>query len=157
SQALLDLLVDAIPNSRILLLVSYRPEFRHNWSGRTYYTQLRLDPLGAESAAAMLSALLGDEPELGPLKQLIAEKTEGNPFFVEEMVQAFYEEGVITRNGKLTVKRSPDQIKTPPNIQALIASRIDRLSADQKALLQTLAVIGREFSLVLIRRVAGNS
>jgi class 3 adenylate cyclase/predicted ATPase len=157
TQALLDLLVDAIANSRILLLVNYRPEFRHDWGGRTYYTQLRLDPLGYDSAAEMLSALLGDEAELESLKKLITEKTEGNPLFVEEMVQAFFEEGLITRNGKLTLKRPPDEIKTPPTIQAILASRIDRLPPDEKALLQTLAVIGREFTLPLIRRLAGNS
>src|SRR5438445_9656478 len=83
TQALLNLLVDAITNARILLLVNYRPEYRHDWSSRTHYTQLRLDPLGLESAADMLSALLGDEPQLERLKRLIADKTEGNPFFVE--------------------------------------------------------------------------
>ena len=97
TQALLNLLVDAITNSRILLLVNYRPEYRHDWGSRTHYTQLRLDPLARESAGEMLSALLGDEPELDPLKRLIAERTEGNPFFVEEMVQGLFEQGVIER------------------------------------------------------------
>jgi predicted ATPase len=157
TQALLNLLVDAIANARILLLVNYRPEYRHDWGGRTYYTQLRLDPLGSESAAEMLSALLGDEPELDPLKQLIAEKTEGNPFFVEGMVQVFFEQGVIQRNGKLALKQSLGEIKIPPTVQALLAARIDRLPADQKALLQTLAVIGRECALPLIRSVDGSS
>jgi class 3 adenylate cyclase/predicted ATPase len=157
TQALLDLLVDAIANARILLLVNYRPEYRHDWGSRTHYTQLRLDPLGRESAAEMLSALLGDEPELGPVKRLIADRTEGNPFFVEEMAQALFEQGVITRNGKVTLKRSLDEIKVPPNVQALLASRIDRLPPDEKALLQTLAVIGRQFTFPLVRRVGGGS
>jgi class 3 adenylate cyclase/predicted ATPase len=157
TQALLDLLVDAIANARILLLVNYRSEYRHDWGGRTYYTQLRLDPLGNESAAGMLTALLGDEPELEPLKQLIAEKTEGNAFFVEEMVQAFFEQGVIERNGKLTLKKSLFEVKIPPTVQALLAARIDRLPADQKALLQTLAVIGRACALPLIRSVDASS
>jgi predicted ATPase len=77
---LLDLLVEAINNARILLLVNYPPEYRHDWGGRTHYTQLRLDPLGRETAAAMLSALVGDEAELEPLKHLIADRTQGNPF-----------------------------------------------------------------------------
>jgi class 3 adenylate cyclase len=83
TQTLLNLLVDATTNSRILLLVNYRPEYRHEWGSRTHYTQLRLDPLARESVAEMLSTLLGDEPELEPLKRLIADRTEGNPFFVE--------------------------------------------------------------------------
>jgi tetratricopeptide (TPR) repeat protein len=103
----------------------------------------------------MLSALLGDEPELEPLKHLIADRTEGNPFFVEEMVQALFEQGVIARNGKVALKQSSDDIKVPPTVQALLASRIDRLPPDEKALLQTLAVIGRQFILPLIRRVGG--
>jgi class 3 adenylate cyclase/tetratricopeptide (TPR) repeat protein len=153
TQALLNLLVDAIANARILLLVNYRPEYRHDWGSRTHYTQLRLDPLGRESAAEMLAALLGDEPELEPLKHLIADRTEGNPFFVEEMVQALFEQGVLVRNGKVNLKQSLAEIKIPPTVQALLASRIDRLPPDQKELLQTLAVMGREFMLTLVQRV----
>jgi tetratricopeptide (TPR) repeat protein len=156
TQALLNLLVDAITNARILLLVNYRPEYHHEWGGRTHYTQLRLDPLGGDSAADMLSALLGSEPELGPLKRLIADRTEGNPFFVEEMVQALFEQGVIERNGTVTIKQSLGGIRVPPTVQALLASRIDRLPPDDKAFLQTLAVLGREFTMTLIRRLTGS-
>ena len=119
----------------------------------THYTQLRLDPLGRESAAEMLSALLGDEPELEPLKRLITDKTEGNPFFVEEIVQSLFEQRIVARNGRVTVKQSLSQITIPPTVQALLASRIDRLPPDQKTFLQMLAVLGREFRLTLIRRV----
>ena len=80
---------------RFLLLVNYRPEYSHQWGSKTYYTQLRLDPLGKESAEEMLTALLGDGKDLTPLKRLIIERTEGNPFFMEEMVQALFEEGVL--------------------------------------------------------------
>ena len=157
TQALLTLLVDAITNSRILLLVNYRPEYRHDWGSRTHYTQLRLDPLAGDGAAEMLTALLGDEPELEPLKRLIAERTEGNPFFVEEMVQALLEEGVVARNGRVALKRPLSQITVPPTVQALLASRIDRLRPDEKAFLQTLAVLGREFTMTFIRRVTGSN
>jgi len=159
TQALLNLLVDAIANARILLLVNYRPEYRHDWSSRTHYTQLRLDPLGRESSAEMLSALLGDEPALELLKQLIAGKTQGNPFFVEEIVQALFEQAIIARNGggAVTLKQPLGQITIPPTVQALLASRIDRLPPDEKAFLQMLAVLGREFTITLIRRVAGSA
>ena len=92
SQALLNLLVESIGTARVLMLVNYRPEFTHNWGNKTYYTQLRLDPLGAESGEEMLGALLGDGRELAPLKRMIVEKTEGNPFFMEEIVQALFEQ-----------------------------------------------------------------
>jgi class 3 adenylate cyclase/tetratricopeptide (TPR) repeat protein len=157
TQALLNLLVDAIANARILLLVNYRPEYHHEWGSKMHYTQLRLDPLGRERAREMLAALLGNEPELEPLKRLVADKTEGNPFFVEEMVQALFEQGVLTGNGRVKLSRSLVDIKIPPTVQAVLASRIDRLPPNEKALLQTLAVMGREFAQELIQRVAATS
>src|SRR5262249_36137999 len=99
TQALLNLMVNGIATTRILLLVDYRPEYQHQWGSKTYYTQLSLDPLGKESAGEMLTALIGDTGELAPLKRLIVERTEGNPFFVEEMVQALFEQAVLVRNG----------------------------------------------------------
>src|SRR5712671_4180885 len=82
TQELLNLLADSIGTAKILLLVNYRPEYQHQWGSKTYYTQLHLDPLGKESAEEMLAALLGDNVELVPLKRVIIEKTEGNPFFM---------------------------------------------------------------------------
>jgi class 3 adenylate cyclase/predicted ATPase len=153
TQALLDLLADGIANSRILLLVNYRPEYRHEWTNKSYYTQLRLDALGRESAAEMLSTLLGDGVELEPLKRTVIERTEGNPFFIEEMVQALFDEGALVRNGGVKVARSLAQLRLPPTVQGILAARIDRLGAEEKDLLQTLAVLGRESPLALIRQV----
>jgi class 3 adenylate cyclase/tetratricopeptide (TPR) repeat protein len=157
TQALLNLLVDGIATARILLLVNYRPEYHHQWANKTYYTQLRLDPLGRASANEMLTTLLGDAAELAPLRQLIAERTEGNPFFMEEMVQALFEQGVLVRNGTVKLINHFDEISVPPTVQAILASRIDRLPAAEKELLQTLGVLGREFSSGLIKQVAGKS
>ena len=126
TQALLNLLVDVIANARILLLVNYRPEYRHEWGSRTHYTQLRLDPLGTESAEEMLSTLLGDDKDLTPLKQQIVERTQGTPFFMEEMVQALFEEGVLQRNGSVKLAKPISAIKVPSMVQAVLASRIDR-------------------------------
>ena len=91
------------------------------------------------------------------LKRLIIERTEGNPFFMEEMVQALFEQGVLVRNGAVKLAKPLDEIRVPPTVQAILASRIDRLPAAEKELLQTLAVLGREFSSGLIKRVAGKS
>src|SRR5229473_2357476 len=157
TQALLDLLADTIANSRILLLVNYRPEYRHEWGNKSYYVQLRLDALGRESAAEMLSALLGDGVDLNPLKRLIVGRSEGNPFFIEEMVRALFDEGVLVRNGTVNVNRPLSQLRLPPTVQGILASRIDRLGAEQKELLQTMAVIGRESSVALIRQMASPS
>jgi class 3 adenylate cyclase len=157
TQALLNLLVDAIANARILLLVNYRPEYRHEWGGRTHYTQLRLDPLGKKSADEMLSALFGDQKDLIPLKRLIIERTEGNPFFIEEMVQALFEEGVLQRNGSVKLAKPISAFTVPSTVQAVLASRIDRLYPPDKELLQTLAVLGCEFPLNLVHRVTAKS
>jgi predicted ATPase len=153
TQELLNLLADSIGTAKFLLLVNYRPEYRHEWGHKTYYTQLRLDPLGKGSAEEMLSALLGDGKDLIPLKRLVIERTEGTPFFMEEMVQALFEDGVLQRNGVVKLVKSMSAVKVPATVQVILASRIDRLPADEKALLQTLAVIGREFALSLVRRV----
>jgi class 3 adenylate cyclase/predicted ATPase/ribosomal protein L40E len=153
TQALLNLFVESIGTAKILMLVNYRPEYSHSWGSKTYYTQLRLDPLGRESAEELLSALMSDAVELQPLKRLIIEKTEGNPFFIEEIVRALFDQGVLVRNGAIKVTRSMSEIHIPPTVQGILTSRIDRLPADEKGLLQTLAVIGKEFPLGLVRGV----
>jgi len=157
TQALLDLLADAIANARVLLLVNYRPEYRHGWSSKTYYAQLRLDPLGQESAEELLDALLGDDSSLQPLKRLIIEKTHGNPFFMEETVQVLLDEGVLVRNGEVKLTKPLSELRIPPTVQVILASRIDRLPAEEKDLLQTLAVMGKEFPLGLVKKVTGKS
>ena len=95
TQGFLNLLAEGIANASVLLLVNYRPEYTHQWSSKTYYTHLRLDPLGKDSAAEMLSARIGDSPDLAPIKRLILERTEGNPLFIEELVEALFDEGVL--------------------------------------------------------------
>ncbi|MBV8356790.1 MAG: hypothetical protein JO189_02485, partial [Deltaproteobacteria bacterium] len=157
TQSLLNLLVDSIATARILLLVNYRPEYRHEWGNRTHYSQLRLDPLGYESAEAMLASLLGEAPELAPLKRLIVERTEGNPFFMEEAVQALLDEGALARNGAIKLMRPLAELKIPPTVQAVLAARIDRLPVADKELLQTLAVIGKDLASSVIEAVAGQS
>jgi hypothetical protein len=155
TQALLDLLTDSIGSSQVLMLVNYRPEYHHDWGNRVSHTQLRLEPLGRESAEEMLTALLGDPVEVTPLKRLIIEKTEGTPLFIEETIQMLFEEGALVRNGQVKIARSLSGLSIPSTVQAILASRIDRLSAAEKQLLQTLAVLGIEFPLKLAAQVAG--
>jgi class 3 adenylate cyclase/tetratricopeptide (TPR) repeat protein len=157
TQAFLNLLADSIGTAKVLLLVNYRPEYSHQWGSKTYYTQLRLDPLGRESAEEMLASLLGDGKDLAALKRLIIDKSEGTPFFMEEMVQALYEEGALVRNGGTHMTRPLEALKIPPTVQAILAARIDRLPAAEKELLQTLSVMGKEFPLALVREVAARA
>jgi class 3 adenylate cyclase len=153
TQLLLDLMAGSIASARILMLVNYRPEYRHEWGNKSYYSQLRLEALDKVAASAMLTTLVGDNSELGLVKRLIIERTEGNPLFIEEMLQALFDDGVLTRNGVVKIARPFSQLPLPPTVQGILAARIDRQSGDHKQLLQTLAVIGRESRLDLIRQI----
>jgi class 3 adenylate cyclase/tetratricopeptide (TPR) repeat protein len=155
TQACLDMLVESLPPARVLLLVNYRPEYTHGWGGKTYYTQLRLDPLPTERAEELLRVLLGDDPGLTPLKQRLVERTEGNPFFLEESVRTLVETGVLEgERGTYRLAKPLQSIQVPATVQAVLAARIDRLPPDEKGLLQAAAVIGTEVSLVLLQAIA---
>ena len=157
TQALLDLMVESVANVRVLLLLNYRPEYQHQWGNKSHYVQLGLNPLGRESAEELLAALLEDTVAVRPLNRLIIERTGGNPFFIEEIVQALFDDGALARNGAVKVTRSLAQLRLPPTVQGILASRIDRLPNEHKQLLQTLAVIGRESPVGLIRQVASTA
>lgn len=147
SMEFLTLLADSLANLKILMLVNYRPEFVHPWGGKSYYRQLRLDPLEADMAEELLSALLTDAEELRPFKELIIEKSEGNPLFIEEIVRALFENGTIVRDGDaIHLTRPHAEIAIPATVEGIVASRIDQLPAQEKSVLQSLAVIGEEFS-----------
>jgi len=153
TQGFLNLLADSIGTARILMMVNYRPEYRHQWGAKSYYTQLRLDPLGRESADSLLTTMLGSAPELDPLKRMVVERSEGNPFFIEETVQSMFESGALVRNGKVSLAQPLSSIRIPASVKGILAARIDRLSIQEKDLLQTLSIIGKEFPLGLIERV----
>jgi class 3 adenylate cyclase/tetratricopeptide (TPR) repeat protein len=158
SQALLDGLVEILPAARILLLVNYRPEYRHGWGSKTYYRQMRVDPLPPESAEALLQALLGDDVALQPLKRLLIDRTEGNPFFLEESVRTLIETQVLLgERGAYRLARDVTSIQVPPTVQAVLAARIDRLSPENKRLLQSAAVIGKDVPFALLRVIADGS
>jgi tetratricopeptide (TPR) repeat protein len=154
TQALLDSLIDSLPGARIMLLVNYRPEYHHTWSSKACYAQIRVDPLTAGGADELLAALLGTAAELAPIKQLLLERTAGNPFFLEECVRILAETGVVTgQRGDYTVVRPLDTIKVPPTVQAVLAARIDRLPPGEKSLLQTASVIGKDVSFPVLKAI----
>jgi class 3 adenylate cyclase len=155
TQAVLDLLVDSLPTARVLLLVNYRPEYQHGWGSKTYYTQLRLDPLPSASAEELLQAFLGEDASLVPLTQLLIARTQGNPFFLEESVRTLVETGVLVgERGAYRLAKPLDTLQVPATVQALLAARIDRLPPENKRLLQTVAVIGTEVPWPLLQAIA---
>ncbi|MGU7770269.1 adenylate/guanylate cyclase domain-containing protein [Burkholderia sp. MR1-5-21] len=153
TEAFLAFLVDRVASARILLLLNFRPEYRPGWTHKDNYVQMRLDPLGSAEAQDLLGVLLGNEPGLIPLKQRILEKTEGNPFFMEEVVQTLVEEGALLGEpGHYRVARTPAALQIPTTVQGVLAARMDRLPAAEKMLLQHLAIVGKEFPWSLIRK-----
>jgi tetratricopeptide (TPR) repeat protein len=153
TQALLDGLVESLGSARLVLLVNYRPEYEHRWGSKTAYSQLRLDSLPAESAGELLAALLGPDPGLAPLTQMLVKR--GNPFFLEETVRTLVETGALAgTRGAYRLTRPVDALQVPATVQAILAARIDRLPPEEKRLLQAAAVIGEDVPFVLLKAVA---
>ena len=154
TQAVLDILVENLSTVRLLLLVNYRPEYEHRWGDKAYYTQLRLDPLGGESADELLRALLGHDASLLPLKRVLIERTEGNPFFLEESVRTLSETDVLVgERGEYRLARPLPTVHVPASVQAVLAARIDRLPPADKRLLQTASVIGKNVPVALLETI----
>jgi predicted ATPase/class 3 adenylate cyclase len=155
TQAWLDGLVDGLPTARLLLLVTYRPEYQHAWGTRTYYTQLRVDPLPRQGAEDLLQSLLGADGALASLRTLLIQRTDGNPFFLEETVRTLVEtKALVGERGAHRLAQALDHVQIPATVQAILASRIDRLPAAEKQLLQSAAVIGKDIPFNLLHAVA---
>jgi DNA-binding NtrC family response regulator/tetratricopeptide (TPR) repeat protein len=155
TQALLDSLVEGLPTACLLLLVTYRPEYHHGWTSKTYYTQLRLDPLAPGPAQELLNSLLGGDVSLVPLMQSLLQRTEGNPFSLEESVQTLVETHVLVgARGAYRPAKPVQNVQVPATVQAVLIARMDRLPPQEKRLLQTAAVIGMEVPCALVQAVA---
>ena len=155
SQAFLDSLVVSLPAARLLLLVNYRPEYQHDWAGRSYYRLLRIDGLSRETADELTEALLGPDPSLAPLKRLLVARTEGNPFFIEEIVRTLREMNALEGpRGAHRLAGAVGELRVPATVQAVLAARIDRLPDELKRLLQHAAVIGLDVPFTVLREVS---
>jgi predicted ATPase len=155
SEGFLEPIVEALPGTQWLVLVNFRPEYHATWMQKSYYQQLPLLPLGPEAIAELLRDLLGGDPSLAALGERIRERTGGNPFFIEEVIQALAETGSLAgAKGAYRLVRLAADLRLPCTIQAVLAARIDRLAELEKRVLQTAAVIGRDFTEPILRRVA---
>jgi class 3 adenylate cyclase/tetratricopeptide (TPR) repeat protein len=158
TQAVLDTLIDSLPVSRILLFLNYRPEYEHRWGGKTYYTQIRLDPLPVDSVGALLDSLLGADQSLAALKEVLIARAEGNPFFLEESVRTLVETGALAGARRAYRLAWPDRtVDVPASVQAVLAARIDRLPSVDKQLLQAASVIGKDVPFPLLEATVGLS
>jgi DNA-binding NtrC family response regulator len=155
SQDFLAFLADAVPATPTLLLCSYRTGHQHPFGERSYVARVLLRPLSPPEMAAVTGSLLGTEELPDALRGLIAAKAEGNPFFVEEVTRSLLEEGAIRReNGRVVLTRALDQIAVPDTIQDVLIARLDRLADEARRAIQVASVIGREFALRLLERIA---
>jgi class 3 adenylate cyclase/tetratricopeptide (TPR) repeat protein len=155
AQAVLDALVDSLPAARILLLVTYRPEYKQGWSQKSYYAQIAVHPLPHGMAEELLRCLLGDGADVAALRAQLIERTEGNPFFLEESVRHLIETGALSgERGSYRPGRGVDTVEVPATVQALLAARIDRLPPEDKRMLQSAAVIGKDVPLPLLEAIA---
>jgi class 3 adenylate cyclase/tetratricopeptide (TPR) repeat protein len=157
TQALLDSLVESLTTLRVLLLVNYRREYQHGWAKKAHYTQARMDPLPRDSAESLLEAVLGNDPGLEQPKRLLIELAQGNPFFLEESVRLLVENQVFTGDRRAyRLSKDITSIRVAPTVQAVLASRIDRLPPEEKRLLQAAAVIGKDVPLALVRAITAH-
>jgi tetratricopeptide (TPR) repeat protein len=151
TRALLDRLVDRLPAARILLIVTYRPQYEHGWRGRSYYNQFPVESLPRDETERLLADLLGTSPDLLPVKRLLMERTEGNPFFIEECVRDLVEKDALLGERGAYQRVGPvSKLDMPPTIQSVIAARIDRLPLPDRQLLQSAAVIGKDVPFALL-------
>ena len=155
TQAFLDSLVEGLPTHSILLVVNYRSEYRHGWGSKSCYAQVRLDPLGPDTAERLLESLLGEDAALAPLRAQLVQRADGNPFFLEESVRTLVEIGGLTgERGAYRLARPVHGLQVPATVQAILAARIDRLSPEDKSLLLAASVLGTDVPLTLLETVA---
>jgi class 3 adenylate cyclase/tetratricopeptide (TPR) repeat protein len=147
--------VDAIANGPGLLLLNFRPEYRADWMNKTWYQQLPLNPLGPDAIRELLHDLLGDDPSVSGLAGRIHKRTQGNPYFTEEIVRSLIESGALQgTRGSYRLSSPVEALDVPFSVHAVLSARIDRLPEREKLLLQNAAVIGKEFSEPILARVS---
>jgi len=151
-------LLESIPGARILLIFTYRPEFVHTWGAKSYHSQVMLNRLSNRESLMMVSHLLGTEELDKGLEEFILEKTEGVPFFIEELIKSLKDLKIIEREDhRYRITKDIKEVNIPATVQDVIMARVDSLPEGIKRLLQTASVVGREFSYDLIKRVTGIS
>jgi transcriptional regulator with AAA-type ATPase domain/tetratricopeptide (TPR) repeat protein len=144
TKALLDAVADSLPVARVLMLVTFRPEYEHGWGNRTFYTQIRVDPLRGEGARRFLRDLLGEHPSMDSLRARLIEWTGGNPFFLEETVRTLAETKALEgERGAYRLTEPVAAIAVPNTVHEVLAARMARLAPLACELLQAAAVVGR--------------
>ena len=146
--------IEANQGTRSLTILNFRPEYHAPWMSKSFYRQIALAPLGPEATEELLADLLGSDPSLNGVGDLIHDRTGGNPFFIEEVVQSLVENGSLEgERGDYRLVRLVDETAVPASVQTVLSARIDRLEEREKRVLQAAAVIGKEFPEPILRAV----
>ena len=156
SEEFISYFIEWISNTKILLLLLYRPEYGHKWASKSFYSQIGIYPLSKDESKTYISCLL-DKGEISPqIEELILQRTSGNPLFMEELVYMLLENGTIAKeNGSYQLNEVASRHQVPDTIQGIIAGRMDRLEDNIKATMQTAAVIGRSFAFKILKTLPG--
>ena len=154
SDAFVKQLVSAVAGRRSLMVLNFRPEYVAAFAAKAHYQQLPLVPLGEAPLRELIADLIGRDASVTELSNRIIEWTTGNPFYTEELINALVEAGDLTGDpGRYRLTTPLERLEVPTNVRAVLAARIDRLPDTAKRLLQTAAVIGKEFSGPLLEAV----
>lgn len=156
TQDFLNYFIGWLANSRILLILLYRPEFTHQWGNKTYYTKIGVNQLSTVSSGELIKAILEEGEVASELRQLILNRAAGNPLFMEEFTHGLIENGSIERKDeRYVLSRRLDDIQVPDTIQGIIAARLDRLEDNLKRTMQVASVIGRDFAFRILQTITG--
>jgi class 3 adenylate cyclase/tetratricopeptide (TPR) repeat protein len=150
--------VDAIAHGAGLILLNFRPEYRADWMQKSWYQQIPLNPLGPDAIRELLGDLIGSDPSVTGLADRIHARSQGNPYFTEEIVRSLVDSGVLRGSrGRYRLTRPVESLQVPGSVHAVLSARIDRLAEREKRLLQAAAVIGREFSEPILAAVTDHA
>jgi len=155
SEAFLCYLIEWLANSRILLILPYRPEYTHKWGRKSNYNRIGLDQLTPKSSTDLIQAILREGDPVPKLRELILHRAAGNPLYIEEFTHTLLENGsILCRDQKCELIKNASEIQLPDTIQGIIAARMDRLEDNLKRTMQVASVIGRDFAFRILETIS---
>jgi class 3 adenylate cyclase/tetratricopeptide (TPR) repeat protein len=156
SEELLDYLIGWLASARILIVLPYRPEYTHQWGSKSYYRKIGLNQLTTESSAELVQAILEEGEVSSEIRELILNRTSGNPLYLEELTHSLLENGSIQKKEhQFVFSGTASAIQIPDTIQGIIAARMDRLEDNLKRTMQVASVIGRDFAFRILQTITG--
>ncbi len=156
SEAFLDYFIGWLATARVMLILLYRPEYTHQWGGKSYFNRIGVNQLTLKSSAELVKSILEGSETAPELSELILNRAAGNPLFMEELTHSLLENGTIEiKDQRYVLRRASTDLKVPDTVQGIIAARIDRLEESLKRIMQVAAVIGREFAFRLLQAISG--